>query len=56
MWSCLFFMKLWAGKRFLSREGYILAIFGWGVQVSVSAVPFGPGIDFWRSCRFIGGL
>ena len=23
---------------------------------SVSAVPLGPGIDIWRSCRFIGGL
>ena len=25
-----------------------------GRPVSVSAVPFGPGIDIWRSCRFIG--
>ena len=24
--------------------------------ISVSAVPFGPGIDFWRCCRFIGAL
>ena len=24
--------------------------------ISVSAVPFGPGIDIWRSCRFIGAL
>ena len=22
----------------------------------MSAVPFGPGIDIWRSCRFIGAL
>ena len=22
----------------------------------MSAVPFGPGIDVWRSCRFIGAL
>ena len=22
----------------------------------MSAVPLGPGIDIWRSCRFIGGL
>ena len=22
--------------------------------MSVSVVPFGPGIDIWRSCRFIG--
>ena len=24
--------------------------------ISVSAVSFGPGIDIWRSCRFIGAL
>ena len=24
--------------------------------ISVSAVPFGPSIDIWRSCRFIGAL
>ena len=24
--------------------------------ISVSAVPFGPGSDIWRSCRFIGAL
>ena len=22
----------------------------------MSAVPFGPGIDIWRSCRFVGAL
>ena len=27
-----------------------------GRPISVSAVPFGPGIDTWRSCRFIGAL
>ena len=27
-----------------------------GRPISVSAVPFGPGIDIWRSCRFIGVL
>ena len=27
-----------------------------GRPISVSAVPFGPGIDMWRSCRFIGAL
>ena len=27
-----------------------------GRQISVSAVPFGPGIDIWRSCRFIGAM
>ena len=25
-----------------------------GRPISVSAVPFGPGIDIWRSCRFFG--
>ena len=24
--------------------------------ISVSAVPFGPAIDIWRSCRLIGAL
>ena len=24
--------------------------------ISVSAVPFGPGFDIWRSCRFIGAM
>ena len=33
-----------------------LVIFVRGAQISVSAVPFGPGIDIWRSCRFIGAL
>ena len=27
-----------------------------GRLISVSAVLFGPGIDVWRSCRFIGAL
>ena len=27
-----------------------------GRPVSVSAVPFGPGTDIWRSCRFVGAL
>ena len=27
-----------------------------GRPISVSAVPFGPGIDIWRSCRFICAL
>ena len=27
-----------------------------GRSISVSAVPFGPGVDIWRSCRFIGSL
>ena len=27
-----------------------------GRPISVSAVPLGPGIDIWRSCRFLGAL
>ena len=27
-----------------------------GRPISVSVVPFGPGIDFWRSCRYVGAL
>ena len=27
-----------------------------GRPISVSAVPFGPGTDIWRSCRLIGAL
>ena len=27
-----------------------------GRPISVSAVPFGPGINIWRSCRFIGAM
>ena len=26
------------------------------LSISVSAVPFGPGIENWRSCRFIGAM
>ena len=25
-------------------------------HISVSAVPLGPGIDIWRTCRFLGSL
>ena len=27
-----------------------------GRPISVLIVPFGPGIDIWRSCRFIGAV
>ena len=27
-----------------------------GRSISVSVVPFGPGIDIWRFCRFVGAL
>ena len=48
----LILYELWAGERgwswkclFLSRDVCI-----------VSAVPAGPSIDIWRSCRFLGAM
>ena len=45
--------ELWAGER-LSLEKAHPRYLRPGRPISVSAVPFGPGIDIWRSCRFIG--
>ena len=47
--------ELWAGER-LSLEKAKPRYLRPGRPISVSAVPFGPGIDIWRSCRFIGAL
>ena len=44
--------ELWAGER-LSLEKAHPRYLRPGRPISVSAVPFGPGIDIWRSCRFI---
>ena len=52
----LILYDLWAGERLSLEKAVILVTFGQGVQFSVSAVPFGPGIDIWRSCRFIGAM
>ena len=46
---------LWAGERLSlvkAQPRYLRP----ERPISVSAVPFGPGIDIWRSCRFIGAL
>ena len=51
----LILYELWAGER-LSLEKACPRYFRPGRPISVSAVPFGPGIDIWRSCRFIGAL
>ena len=51
----LILYELWAGER-LSLEKAQLRYFRPGRPISVSAVPFGPGIDIWGSCRFIGAL
>ena len=47
--------ELWAGER-LSLEKAHPRYLRPGRPISVSAVPFSPGIDIWRSCRFIGAL
>ena len=47
--------ELWAGER-LALEKAHLRYLRPGRPISVSAVPFGPGIDIWRSCRFVGAL
>ena len=49
----LILYELWAGER-LSLEKATPRYLRPGRSISVSAVPFGPGIDIWRSCRFIG--
>ena len=51
----LILYELWAGER-LSLEKATPRYLRPGLPISVSAVPFGPGIDIWRSCRFIGAL
>ena len=51
----LILYDLWAGER-LSLEKARPRYSRPGRPISVSAVPFGPGIDIWRSCRFIGAL
>ena len=47
--------ELWAGERLTSEKARPLHLRPGG-PISVSAVPFGPGIDIWRSCRFIGAV
>ena len=51
----LILYELWAGER-LSLEKAHPRYLRPGRPISVSAVPFGPGIDIWCSCRFIGAL
>ena len=47
--------ELWAGERFSLEQAHPRYLRP-GRPISVSAVPFGPGIDIWRSCRFIGAI
>ena len=51
----LILYELWAGER-LSLEKAHPRYLRPGRPTPVSAVPFGPDIDIWRSCRFIGAL
>ena len=51
----LILYELWAGER-LSFEKAHPRYLRPGRPIPVSAVPFGVGIDIWRSCRFIGAL
>ena len=51
----LILSELWAGER-VSLEKAHPRYLRPGRPISVSAVPFGPGIDIWRFCRFIGAL
>ena len=55
MWSYSYFMNFGL-VRGLSLEKAQPRYLRPGRPISVSAVPFGPGIDIWRSCRFIGAL
>ena len=51
----LIIYELSAGER-LFLEKACPSYLRLGRPISVSAIPFGPGIDIWRSCRFIGAL
>ena len=51
----LILYELWAGER-LSLEEAVPRYLRPGRPILVSVVPFGPGIDIWRSCRFVGTL
>ena len=47
--------ELWTGER-LGLEKAVPRGRRHGRPISVSAVPPGPGIDIWRSCRFLIGM
>ena len=51
----LILCELWAGER-LESEKAVPRYRRPGRSISVSAVPFGPDTDIWRSCRLIGAL
>ena len=51
----LILCERWAGERLVLEKAHPRYLRP-GRPISVSAVPFGPGIDIWRSCRFIGAM
>ena len=51
----LILYELWAGERLFLEKAHPRYLRP-RRPISVSAVPSGPGIDIWRSCRFIGAL
>ena len=55
LFELLILYELWARER-LSLEKAVPRYLRPGRPISVSAVTFGPGIDIWRSYRFIGAL
>ena len=51
----LILYELWAGERLVLEKAHPRYLRP-GRPISVPTVPFGPGIDIWRCCRFIGAL
>ena len=51
----LILYERWAGER-LVLEMSVPKLRRLYRPISVSAVPFGPSIDIWRSCRFFGAM
>ena len=51
----LILYEIWAGERLHFEKAHPRYL-RLGRSISVSPVPFGPGTDILRSCRFIGAL
>ena len=51
----LILYELWAGERLVLEKAHPRYLRP-GRSISLSAVPFGPGTDIWRSCGYIGAL
>ena len=51
----LILYERWAGER-LVLEMSVPRLRRFNRPISVSAVPAGPSIDIWRSCRFLGAM